>query len=245
MNEGASGREVLVVVSAARAIPLRGGGEHACGVFLTELTEPLEALEQAGHRVCFTSPGGGAVHIDPNSLGFAKGARRVRAMEVLERHRAALEHPRPLEAWTDEALDGMAAVLLPGGHAPMADLVAHPGLGRVLRCFHARARPTAAVCHGVVGLLSARTQDDAWPYAGYRMTCFPRYTERLLELTGALGGRVSFYVDRELTNAGAVVRNRFPPFIPRVVRDRELLTGQDPFAAAKLGRCLVEAIAAG
>jgi putative intracellular protease/amidase len=126
----------------------------------------------------------------------------------------------------------------------MADLVDDPGLGRVLRCIHARARPTAAVCHGVVGLLSARERDGTWPYAGYRMTCFPRYTERVLEWTGALGGRVPFYVDGALTGAGAVVRNRFPPFIPRVVRDRELITGQDPFAAAKLGRVLVDAIAA-
>lgn len=238
-----SGAEVLVVVSAARSIPLRGGGEHPCGVFLTELTEPLEALEQAGHRVSFTSPGGRAVHIDPNSVSFAKGQRRVRALTGVERHRAALDQPRPLEAWTEDELERFAAVLLPGGHAPMADLVDHPGLGRVLRFFHARARPTAAVCHGVVGLLSARTGAGTWPYAGYRMTCFPRYTERVLELTGALGGRVVSYVDRELSDAGAVVRNRFPPFIPRVVRDRELLTGQDPFAAAKLGQQLVGAIA--
>jgi putative intracellular protease/amidase len=194
--------------------------------------------------VCFTSPGGRAAHIDPNSLGFARGPRRARALATAARPRAALDDPRPLAAWRADEGERFAAVLLPGGHAPMADLVDDPGLGRVLRRFHARARPTAAVCHGVVGLLSARERDGTWPYAGYRMTCFPRYTERVLEWTGALGGRVPFYVDGALTGAGAVVRNRIPPFIPRVVRDRELITGQDPFAAAKLGRVLVDAIAA-
>ena len=35
---------ILVYVSSARAVPFREGGSHAVGVFLGELTEPLEPI---------------------------------------------------------------------------------------------------------------------------------------------------------------------------------------------------------
>lgn len=55
---------VLVVLSAAREIPLREGGSHPTGVFLGELTEPVEAMLKAGFSLTFASPGGHAPMVD-------------------------------------------------------------------------------------------------------------------------------------------------------------------------------------
>jgi putative intracellular protease/amidase len=41
---------------------------------------------------------------------------------------------------------------VPGGHAPMQDLLADPALGRLLRAFHAEGKTTALVCHGPIAL---------------------------------------------------------------------------------------------
>jgi putative intracellular protease/amidase len=38
------------------------------------------------------------------------------------------------------------------------------------------------------------------------------------------------------------VRNRLLSFLPHVVRDREVITGQDPFAADKIGQDAVKMI---
>lgn len=146
-----------------------------------------------------------------------------------------LDSPHALEDLSEAKLQRFVGVFVPGGHAPMQDLHADPALGRVLAHFHAAGKPTAALCHGPAALLSAPTVDGQWTYAGYRMTGFPRYTERALELFGAIDGHVPFYLDEALTQAGAAYTTTFPPVIPRVIRDRELVTGQDPYAADRLG----------
>jgi len=46
------------------------------------------------------------------------------------------------------------AVYIPGGHAPMQDLLKSTALGRLLVAFHHRNKATALVCHGPIALLS-------------------------------------------------------------------------------------------
>ncbi|MDP1136398.1 DJ-1/PfpI family protein, partial [Klebsiella pneumoniae] len=46
------------------------------------------------------------------------------------------------------------AVYIPGGHAPMQDLLNSAELGKLLNDFHANNKTTALVCHGPIALLS-------------------------------------------------------------------------------------------
>jgi hypothetical protein len=57
---------VMVLVSAATKIPLREGGTNPTGIFLGELTDPLDALLSAGYILQFASPGGRQSTIDGN-----------------------------------------------------------------------------------------------------------------------------------------------------------------------------------
>jgi putative intracellular protease/amidase len=52
--------------------------------------------------------------------------------------------------------DRYDAVYIPGGHAPMQDLLYSAPLGRLLANFHQQGKPTALVCHGPIALLSTR-----------------------------------------------------------------------------------------
>jgi putative intracellular protease/amidase len=47
-------------------------------------------------------------------------------------------------------------VFVPGGTGPMEDLYDDRDLGRILVALQARTAPVATVCHGTIGLLSAR-----------------------------------------------------------------------------------------
>lgn len=47
------------------------------------------------------------------------------------------------------------AIFIPGGHAPMMDLMQSKDLGKMLRTFHEKGKPTAMICHGPVAALSA------------------------------------------------------------------------------------------
>ena len=233
VTEVGGGVSVLIVLSAAQTLTLREGVAHPTGFFLNELSEPLAHLLAAGYAVEFASPGGRPPQVDAHSVTFLAGDARDRALALIAAQ--PLDSPHALEDLSEAQLRRFVGVFIPGGHAPMQDLHADPALGRVLAHFHAAGKPTAALCHGPAALLSAPRVDGQWIYAGYRMTGFPRYTERALELIGALDGHLPFYLDEALTQAGAAYTTTFPPVIPRVIRDRELLTGQDPYAADRLG----------
>jgi len=70
-----------------------------------------------------------------------------------------------------------------------------------------------------------------WVYRDYELTSFSTVEERLEEgRGGSLGGFVPYYVDQALDYAGAVVNVRARPFQSHVIRDRELVTGQNPMS---------------
>ena len=82
------------------------------------------------------------------------------------------------------------------GHAPMTDLWSNKDLGRILLHFHKTQKPTASMCHGVVGLLSTRTVDpnNPWCYKGYEMTCYSNTEEKTNE--AMFGSNLPFKVIR-------------------------------------------------
>ncbi|MDD7021815.1 MAG: type 1 glutamine amidotransferase domain-containing protein [Aeromonadales bacterium] len=156
-------------------------------------------------------------------------------------------------------LDQYDAVYVPGGHAPMVDLMQDKDFGKVLRHFHEKGKVTAFLCHGPIASLAAL--DDAegyreslvsgdfdaqaklskgWQYAGYRMTIYSDPEEYPVEKF-VLKGQVPFYVADALQIAGGTVEHA-PVGQGHVVVDRELITGQNPASDHMVGDALVKAL---
>ncbi|MCW0019074.1 type 1 glutamine amidotransferase domain-containing protein [Rhizobium sp. BT-226] len=146
------------------------------------------------------------------------------------------------------------AVYVPGGHAPMQDLLVSSELGKLLTWFHENGRTTALACHGPIALLS--TLPDAqgfvtqfetagtakaqagWVYGGYRFTVFSNQEEEMAK--GLLGGgEMKFYPQDALTQAGAQFSQAHVSFSAHIVTDRELITGQNPASAPAVARELL------
>jgi putative intracellular protease/amidase len=53
-----------------------------------------------------------------------------------------------------------AALLVPGGHAPMSDLAFNADLGAIIANFHAKQKPIGVICHGPVALMSTLANTD-------------------------------------------------------------------------------------
>jgi putative intracellular protease/amidase len=250
---------VLVVVSAANAIPLREGTLHKTGIFLGELTEAADAMLAAGYKLVFASPGGKAPTIDLDSLRLiywrgseAKLARAKAAYKTLLAN--GLKHPLALEDLARDftKLGEFDALFVPGGHGPLVDLMyknmltskdANSDMGRILYYFHATKKPTGLLCHAPATLVTAPVINGHWIYEGYKVTAISRTTEFVNEDVPGLrviDGHVGEYPSEILKNAGANYVFEKIPFIPFVVEDRELLTGQDPFAAGLMGKRFVE-----
>ncbi len=269
-----NGHKVLVVVSAAQWLEVHDahtGSEETfpTGYFLRELSDPLAAMLAAGYSVDYATVEGKVPVQDqqgnrsawfrwPPSHAFSATSRRDRALELVN-NEPGLAAPIALSELGEEQLDGYVGVYVPGGHAPMMDLVNHPEMGRVLRHFHENKKPTGLICHAPIAMLS--THPDAaglsvqeiatarfptrnqWIYADYRVTAASDLSEWFLERFGYIAGlRVPYYVAGTLEAAGAELDQNPIPGGPKVVRDRELVTGQNPFSSLEMGDVFTAAL---
>jgi putative intracellular protease/amidase len=146
-------------------------------------------------------------------------AERLTAIETLQ-------HPRDLSQMSDEEILSFDAVFFPGGHGPMVDLASNADVGRVLQLLHLREKTVAAVCHGPAAFLSAGSgPEGAWLFDGYKLAGFTDEEEDQTPY-GKLG--ISWYLESELKNYGAVFDDGDANWVSHVVVDRNLVTGQNP-----------------
>ena len=249
----AQAAHVLVVLSDSDHLELKDGKTFRTGFYLNELMQPVKALLDAGHEVSFATPLGRAPSLDRGSVDpmyFGGDAQALRAHQALL-DKLALTAPDQspvlsLERVAQIGDDRFDAVYVPGGHAPMQDLLASPALGRLLSDFHAKGKTTALVCHGPIALLS--TLPDAagfaaaladgrrvsappqWIYRGYRVTVISDREEEIAKPQLG-GGAMKFYPQAALQAAGVRYQSNVESWTPQVVSDRELITGQNPASA--------------
>lgn len=175
--------------------------------------------------------------------------RRQEAAGLTEKPMLRLE-----DLTTDTALERYAGLYVPGGHAPKVDLVFSDAMGKVLRHFHARQKPTAIICHAPIVLLSTMPDWDParpvtaamqanFPYAGYQITLGSKKEEWLLENALYLKGhKLKYYVEDEAREAGLRVNTQRVPSTSQVVTDWELLTGANPASTRALAEKFADAL---
>lgn len=235
--------KVLVVLSGADQLRMKNGTVLKTGYYLNELSDPLGHLHKAGYLVDFASPGRRTPTIDPQSLNFLKGERKTQALARVET-REGLARPLAIERITDDELVDYAGIFVPGGYAPMADLAGMPQMKPLFEHFHRGFKPTCLIGHGTAALIPSIAQDRTWIYKGYKMTCSSDWKDRAARVVWRrLPGGPPFSIARTLKRAGGLVAHNHIPGRPFVIEDHELLTGQDPGSADRLGRAFVKKLA--
>lgn len=254
--------KVLIILPAANVMPLKDGKNFATGYYLNELVVPARRLAEAGYELVFATPGGVAPTVDAASVSvsyFGDSDQVLREAQAYQRSLTGLAHPQSLANVISAGLEQYKAVYVPGGPAPTVDLMADRELGAILRYFHAHQRTTVLLCHGPVALLAAtadpvayqkamrqgdavaaKTLAGAWPYAGYRMTVFSN-DEEAQAAQYVFKGSPLFTPSDALAAAGAHISNA-PTWQPNVVRDRELITGQNPASDTMLVQLVLQAL---
>lgn len=255
--------KVLILGSNATRIEVRGGWGKT-GQYLNETVVPAMALVDAGYEVVLATPDGTPPHIDEvsDSAVHFEGdeAAYRRARSFYDTH-PSMTGTHKLSEVIAEGLDQYAGVFVPGGQAPVVDLMQSAEAGEILRHFHAAAKPTALLCHGPIAVVSAMSEAPAfraaliagdttkavelasgWPYAGYRMTIFSKSEEKVVE-DQILHDKLFFDMPTALTAAGGKVEIG-ADWEPHVVVDRELITGQNPRSDHAIAKALIEALEA-
>ncbi|MEO3924050.1 type 1 glutamine amidotransferase domain-containing protein [Micromonosporaceae bacterium B7E4] len=92
----------------------------------------------------------------------------------------------------------------------------------------------AAVCHGPAALLSATDPDGGWLFAGRRVTALDNEEEKLY---GTME-KAPFLLESRLVELGARFEHG-PPWLPYVVADERLITGQNPASAGAVTNAIL------
>jgi putative intracellular protease/amidase len=228
---------ILMVVSAANSLTMKDGSEHPTGFWAEELVVSHQTLTEAGNTVHIATPGGKKPTVDQVSLAdeSAGGAERAQGFrDYLEKIDGELSQTLVLADIDIAAYD---AVVMPGGHGPMADLYRDADLGRLLVAANNDGKIIAPFCHGPAGLLSATDDDGGFAFKGRRLTVFTNEEE----LGGGTGENTPWLVEDALKEKGAVIENG-AAWSSNVVRDGNLITGQNPQSSEDVAKEVIKAL---
>lgn len=228
---------ILMVVSAADSLTMKDGSEHPTGYWAEELVVSHQTLTEAGNTVNIATPGGKKPTVDQVSLAAESAGGEDRAQgfrDYLEKIDSELAHPLVL---ADVDVSAYDAVVMPGGHGPMADLYKDADLGRLLVAANRDGKIVAPFCHGPAGLLSATDDDGTFAFKGRRLTVFTNEEE----LGGGTGENTPWLVEDALKEKGAVIENG-AAWSSNVVRDGNLITGQNPQSSEDVSKEVLAAL---
>lgn len=202
------------------------------GVWLEELATPYRLFDKAGYDILFGTPGGVPAPLDPASL--EEPWLLPAGHWFLGQPTAMAKLEKPVDLAEVDA-GRLAAIFLVGGTGTLWDFPGSTALGKLATDLHAADKPVAAICHGVVGLMTATAADGSPLVRGRAITCFSNEEEAMLEYDKL----VPLLAETALVEQGANYR-RAAPFEAMVVEDGNLITGQNPASAEPLAAALLK-----
>jgi putative intracellular protease/amidase len=231
--------KILIIVSNADQFEKVG---FRTGLWLSELTHFWDVAEEAGYQMDIASPSGGKVPIDPVSLIITDVAHTVGLGGGLSEHyedRAFMDRLNDTPGVADVRAADYDAIYLTGGHGVMFDFPTSTALAELTAAFYESEKIVSAVCHGPCGLLNVRLSNGALLIQGKDVTGFS-WNE---EVAAKRNHAVPFSLEEELQRRGAKYSKAAVPFVPHVVEDGRLITGQNPKSARAVGKAVVKALA--
>jgi putative intracellular protease/amidase len=182
------------------------------------------------------SPSGGLIPLDPESLSH----EFLRSLNTIARYKDRnfmnlLENTKKV---SDVRAEDYDAIYLTGGHGVMFDFPNSKDLADLIARFYESGRVVSSVCHGATGLLNVKLSDGQYLINGKKVTGFSWPEEVVAERQDA----VPFSLEGEMRKRGAAYSKADKPFETYVVRDRNLITGQNPGSAAAVADAVVASL---
>jgi putative intracellular protease/amidase len=213
-----------------------GSTGQKTGFWLEEFAAPYLAFKDAGAAITLASPKGGLPPVDPKSAMPEWQTDDTRRFEANEGDVATLSKTLAINAVNASNFD---AIFFPGGHGPMWDLATDLQIANLIESFDAQHKLIAAVCHGPAALINARTDRGTSLVAGRKIAAFSNSEESAVGLAEV----VPFSLEDRLRALGALTSNG-SDFAPHVVRDGNLITGQNPASSKPAAELVLAALQA-
>jgi putative intracellular protease/amidase len=201
------------------------------GFYLSEVTHPYVAFEQAGIAVDFVSPKGGKAPMtgvdltDPLNKAFLDDPQKVAKVE---------------NTLTPAEIDpkNYVAIFYAGGHGTMWDFPHQQVIDYIAAAIYEQGGVVGAVCHGPAGLVNIKLSNGSYLVAGKTVAAFTNDEEVAVELSDV----IPFFLAEKLVERGAV-HTKAANFQPNVEVSDRLVTGQNPASAKGVGEQMAALIA--
>jgi len=223
-------KPILVVCTDEGLMPMKNGKVFNTGNHPVEMLVPMLHFRDAGFTFDIATASGKPVVLE--MWAFPNKDANVKSLH--DELAPKLKSPKKLASIPN--LDGYAAIFVPGGHGCMINLPSNVHLGKLLNMAHARALPTVTLCHGPSVYLATcldGTGQAECAYKGYKTMCFTDKTDAFTPKVGYLPGPMPWKVQEAIEAKGVEVVNTSET--GAATSDRELITGDSPYAANNLG----------
>jgi putative intracellular protease/amidase len=225
-----SGKRALIVTTSHDVLSevLGDKDAKATGVFGSQLTIPYYALLDAGIAVDIASIKGGAIAIEPNSMGWPLAANEDKRFKQDAVALAKAAHSiaiRQIDVTKYDVIfmsGGWGAAYDMGRSAELADLVTQANTNNAV---------IGSVCHGALGLINAKAKDGSSLIAGRNVT---GVTDLQIKQLGIDITPLHPQTQLRKANANYESNTAFQDiFATHVVVDGNLVTGQNQNSSAE------------
>lgn len=238
----AQNNKILFVMSAADTLQLNNGEKlRQTGVFLNEFYLAYKSVTEAGYSVGFATPNGVVSTIDQESINdkYWKNNLNVKneALEFIKKN-ILFNNPKTLEMAIENKSDYIG-LIIPGGQGLMIDLINDINIPVLLKYFAKNNKPTGLICHAPSLILTIKKEEN--PYVGFKVNSVSPFEEFVIERFIMKGKPKNRKIAKKLREIGLKYRHKYPK-ANYAVKDRNLVTSQNPFSATAFSKLYLEAL---
>lgn len=203
------------------------------GFWVEEFAGPYYTLKDKGVDITLATPKGGKAPIDPRSDSEDAATESTERFDKDEEAQKRINNTHKL---ADIKATDYDAVFYPGGHGPLWDLSQDQTSIQLIETFNEQKKPIAFVCHAPAALKNVKGTDGEPLVKGRKVTGFTNSEEEAVELKDV----VPFLVEDMLKEKGGIY-SKGDDWSEYVLRDGNLITGQNPASSKLVAEKLFEA----
>jgi len=219
-SKASSGKPIKVLIVSTSAAKM---GDHDTGAWSEEICGPYYVFKDGGCDVTVCSVSGGDIPIDAGSL--SDQFKTENDTKMIEAGSGPLKGTKALAGMNVEDYD---IVFFAGGHGTCVDFPTDEVGAVVSKAFQA-GKVLAAVCHGPMCLVKAKTADGEALVKGKKVAVFTDVEEDQVGLTE----KVPFLLEAKMKELGADVQCA-EPWSDNAVCGGRLVSGQNPQSSCQI-----------
>jgi len=237
-----SQNNILFVMSAADTLQLNDGDKlRQTGVFLNEFYLAYKSVTEAGYTVDFATPNGVVATIDNESINDKYWETNIELKNealLFIKTDSVYNSPKTLEKAIKNRDDYMG-LIIPGGQGLMVDLKDDINIPILLKYFAQEHKPTGLICHAPSLILTIPREEN--PYIGFKVNSVSPFEEFFIERFIMKGKPSNRKIAKGLRKMGLKYRRKFPKS-NYAIKDRNLVTSQNPFSGTAFNKLYLEAL---